>query len=217
MRTLWMIMVCLLSTLPATAAEFSAGFELGHAAGTGGQLQLGVADFAVGFPGSLRVSGSFAARDAGDPLAARHVFINDNTNGTPDETAAISVFSLDLVLPFTTFAGRPVQLYGGPRHARFKGTYEFIGGNEIFDIVSNEWGWGLGLESAFPMGTRAEMLLSAGVDYYLDGEIFGHDTGYLPDGTDINGRDDYTYEDAENAVNGAGIEPRLLLGVRWRL
>ena len=132
MRTLWTIMVCLLSTLPATAAEFTAGFELGHAAGTGGQLQLGVADFAVGFPGALRVSGSFAARDAGDPLAARHVFINDNTNGTPDETAAISVFSLDLVLPFTTFAGRPVQLYGGPRHARFKGTYEFIGGNEIF-------------------------------------------------------------------------------------
>ena len=163
------------------------------------------------------MTGAYAGLDPGDPYAARRIFINDNTNGTPEESGSLWQFGLDVVIPVRHFAGQPVNLFFGPRHARFTGNYEFIGGNEIFEIVNRQWGWGIGLESRFEMGSRAGLLISAGLDGYKASEISGHDTSYDPDGIDVNPRDDYTFDDADEAVNRPDWEPRLLLGVTWRL
>ena len=217
MKILWMIAACTLLSLPVAAADFTTGLQLGQNAGLGGQLQLGVEEFAQNLPASLRLTAGYARRDPGDPPAARSIFINDNTNGTPDESGSLWLMGLDVVVPVQKIGTQPLNLFFGPRYSRFTGEFEFIGGNEIFEITTREWGWGLGLESRFAMGERAALLVSGGVDYYLDAKISGHDTTYDPDGIDVNSRNDYTFDDAKDAINTTGWEPRLLLGVTWRL
>lgn len=57
--------------------------------------------------------------------------------------------------------------YGGVRHARFTGNYRFVGGNEDFDVRSNNWGIGGGLESHYRMSRRVDMAVTAGFDYFF--------------------------------------------------
>ena len=42
-----------------------------------------------------------------------------------------------------------------------------------------------------------------------------HDTFYSPDGTDVNGRADYDYQDANGAVNQPKFEFVLMLGFNY--
>lgn len=217
MKTCMILVACLALSVPVVAADFETGLQIGHVAGLGGQVQFGVGDFARNLPASLRVTAAYAGIDPGDPEAARRVFINDNTNGTPDESGKLWQFGMDFVIPVRHIGGQPINLFLGPRHSRYTGNFEFIGGNEIFEVVNRQWGWGFGLESRFEMGSRAGLLISAGMDAYKSSEITGHDTTYDPDGTDINGRDGYTFDDADEAINRPSFEPRLLLGVSWRL
>ena len=217
MKTTLIIMACLALSTSAIAADYEPGLQLGFTGGMGGQIQLGVADFAKNLPASLRVTAAYAAVDPGDPLAARRIFINDNTNGTPEESGSQWQFGMDFVIPVKHIGGQQVNLFLGPRYTRFTGNFEFIGGNEIFEITNREWGWGVGLESRFEMGSRAGLLISAGLEAYKAAEISGHDTTYDPDGTSVNGRDDYTFEEADDAINRPSLEPRLLIGLSWKL
>ena len=217
MKIVGIVVACLVVSLPAVAADFSTGMQLGQTGGVGGQVQFAVDDFAQNFPASLRWSASYARRDPGDPLGARRVFINDNTNGTPDESGRLWQFGMDFVFPVKKFGGQPLDLYFGPRYARFTGEFDFIGGNEIFEITNRSWGWGLGLESRFAMSRRASLLVSAGMEGYLDDAISGHDTTYSPDDDPVNGRNDYTFDDADEVINQPKWEPRLLIGVTWGL
>jgi hypothetical protein len=217
MKILGIAVAALIVSLPAAAADFSTGLQVGQVGGKGGQVQIAIDEFAQNFPASLRWTAGYARRDPGDPLGARRVFINDNTNGTPDEQGSLWQFGMDFVIPVRTVKGQPLDVYFGPRYSRFLATFDFIGGNEIFDITSRQWGWGFGLESRFAMGDRAALLLSAGVETYLDAEISGHDTAYSPDDEPVNGRNDYTFDDADEVIDQPQWEPRLLIGVTWGL
>ena len=57
-----------------------------------------------------------------------------------------------------------------------------------------------------------DLIFSTGFDYYLNSTIEGHDTAYNSDGTAINGRNDYTYSDADQAINQPKIVPRAMVG-----
>jgi hypothetical protein len=105
----------------------------------------------------------------------------------------------------------------GPRHSRFKGTSEYIGGNEKFDVTSQHWGLGAGLESFFPVGARTDLGLGGGVDYYFASTLTGHDTSYSPDGSTVNGREDYSHSTADEAIHQPKLELRLMLGFSRRL
>lgn len=221
MRHSWTPWLCSLlifcTAAPAAAAEFSAGLLLGHGIGLGGDFSLEAARFAEGMPFSLRLGLGYGALDPGDAVAARHVFINDNENGTPEADGHVYDWRLDLLreLDWGPLAG--TRFFAGPRYASFTGTFNFIGGNEKFDVTSSHWGWGAGLERRWAMSERWGFTLAGGADYYLASELTGHDTSYAPDGEDVNARDGYDYDTADEAINQPKLEWRLGLGLDLRL
>jgi hypothetical protein len=201
----------------ASATTRSIGVQGGAMGGLGMRADITFHHFTQDLPLSLRVGVGFAGCDAGDPLAARRVFINNNTNGTPEESGHIWQLRLDFVHPFTQIAGAPVNLGVGIRKARFTGTFNYVGGNENFDVTGSPWGVGVLLDTNFPIGKATDFVVAAGLDYYFSADLEGHDTTYSPDGTTVNPQEDYTWDDADAAINQPGWEPQLLIGLRWRL
>jgi hypothetical protein len=178
---------------------------------------FGVAsNFAEGFPLQARLGIGLTSVDAGSPPDARRVFINNATNGIPEERGQTTDFSLDLGYPVNVFSMNRAFLVGGVRYSRFKGNFKYVGGNEDFDVKSSHWGLGAALQSYFAMGGRFDLVLDAGLDYFFSSTLTGHDTAYAPDGTAVNPREDYTYSDADAAIGQPKFRPTLMVGVNYR-
>ena len=108
------------------------------------------------------------------------------------------------------------NIYGGVRHGYYNSHFEYIGGNETFDVTSNSWGLGGGLESSFPVSPRVSLMFSVGADYYFRSLLSGHDTYYRPNGDDLHAKEDYTYDDADEAIAQPDVEARLMFGVTYK-
>ncbi|MBK8167551.1 MAG: hypothetical protein IPK64_16525 [bacterium] len=201
----------------ATTPHRSAAFEMGATTGFGARADVTLHDITRDLPLSLRLGVGYAGRDAGDPLAARRVFINNNTNGTPDESGHSWQLRLDLVRPVARLGQAPVNLGVGVRKAYFTGTFDYIGGNENFDVTCRPWGLGFALDTAFAVGQSTSLTFAAGLDRYFGATMEGHDTAYSPDGTAINAQDDYAWADADDAINQPRWELTAVMGLRWHL
>jgi hypothetical protein len=204
-------------SVPGPGPTFSAGLSLGYLGGTAGQVSGRVSDFATGFPLSARLGVGYASVEPGKSAAARQVFINDATNGIPEESGNRWDFRLDLLYPVDLLSLPRAYIYGGPRYSRFKANFKYIGGNEDFDVLSNQWGFGSGLESNFSVSPRFDLVITTGLDYFQKATLSGHDTAYSPGGDDSNGRDGYTYDDADDAIDQPGFELQLMVGFSYRL
>lgn len=211
----WLTLAAAAST--AGAATRSVGVEGGAIAGVGARADITLHDFTRDLPLSLRLGLGYAGRDAGDALAARRAFINNNTNGTPVESGHTWQMRLDLVHPFARLGEVPVNLGVGVRKAWFTGTFDYVGGNENFDVTCRPWGLGFLLDTAFAVGDRADFTLAMGLDHYFGSTLEGHDTAYSPDGSIVNQTEDYTWEQADDAINQPKWEAIAGLGLRWRL
>lgn len=176
-----------------------------------------IADFTYDVPLAIKFGISYNLRDAGDPWAARKIFINDNTDGDPQKSGHSFDFRMDFAYPINIFPVRRTYLYAGPRLSFYTATFEFIGGNEFFDIESTQFGLGTGLETHLGISQNLSFVISGAFDYFFDSEIGGHDTFYNPDGTDISGRLDYTYEDADEAIDQPNYVIRLMVGLSFGL
>ncbi len=198
-----------------TATGWQAGLLAGYKGGFGIRASGTVSGFTPSFPVKARLGIGYVSVDAGRPLDARRVFINDATNGVPQKKGHYWDFNLDLLYPISLGSLPRAHLYGGLRHARFTGNFKFVGGNEDFDIKSNHWGFGAGLETYIGASPRFDVVISAGLDYYFSSRMTGHDTSYSPDGDDVNPRLDYTYDDADEAVGQPGFEFQFLLGFNY--
>jgi hypothetical protein len=205
---------CLCCTVPAHSAETSVGLGLGATAGFGVQGDFTFEHFTRDVPLSLRLSGAYSGRDAGHALDARRVFINNNTNGTPETSARTWQLRLDLLFPVATLGRTPLHLGLGARKAFFTGSFDYVGGNEKFDVTSDPWGVGAFLEAGFTVSDRLDFTLQLGLDQYFKSRLEGHDTAYEPDGDDVNPREDYTYDDADAAINQPKTEWFGLVGLR---
>ena len=203
------------TTPPASGPVFSGGLEMGYYGGTGVQAYGIVRNLAVDFPFNLRFAVGFASVEPGLPDAARQVFINDATNGIPEESGRQYDFRFDMLYPVNLFNLPQSYFFGGVRHARFNANFKFVGGNEDFDVKSNQWGIGTGVESFFAISSRMDLILHLGADYYFESRLVGHDTEYSPDGDNANARDGYSYDDADAAVNQPKFEPQFMLGVAY--
>lgn len=176
-----------------------------------------IADFTYDVPLAIKFGMSYNFRDAGDPWAARKIFINDNTDGDPQKSAHSFDFRMDFAYPINIFPVRKTYLYAGPRLSFYTATFEFVGGNEFFDIQSTQFGLGTGLETHLGISQNLSFVISGAFDYFFDSELGGHDTFYNPDGTDISGRLDYTYDDADEAISQPNYEVRLMVGLCFSL
>ena len=198
------------------AAEHTLGLDVGFYDGTGWHLHWETANFAQGFTTAVRLGIGRSSMDPGNSADARRIFINNATNGVPEAHGSMWNYRLDLLFPVSIKSLTNTRLFVGPRYTKFKGNFKYIGGNEDFDVVSNHWGFGLGLESSFTISRKISLRLGSGIDYFKKTTLQGHDTSYSPDGVIVNQREDYTYEAADKAINQPGIELRLMAGFYYR-
>lgn len=201
-------------TIPAPDSRVLVGVTLGYNSGQGIDATISPQHLFGQSPLHARFGLRYASVNAGDAALARHVFINDNTNGTPQESGHTLGLKLDLLYPVHLFASLRSHAFAGVRYTRFTGDYRYVGGNEDFEIVSHHWGFGGGLETAYPVSRRVAMTLTAGMDYFLPSRLYGHDTAYSPDGTSENPKGNYTYADADRAVGQPKLSPIMMVGLQ---
>lgn len=209
------LFILLCPVISAQSADFSGEFIAGYNGGLGFQLNFISANFARDFPMNVQLGLAYTSMNPGNAADARKIFINDATNGDPEKNGWMWDVRLDFLYQVKWLSMQRAYLYGGPRYAMFTANFNFIGGNEDFDITSDQWGLGLGLKAYFAMGNRFDFVTSAGFDYYFTSELSGHDTLYSPDGEDVNARNDYTFDDANDAINNPTFQLRFLVGVNY--
>lgn len=195
--------------------HFSGGVSLGYFGGSGLSFSLTASDFAQDLPVAFRLGVGYSRVEPGSPEEARRVFINNATNGTPTEKGWMWDYRFDLLVRTRIFGMRQANFFVGPRHIRFTGNFNYVGGNEEFDVTSHQWGFGAGLENSFTITQRLGLLVTAGCDYYASSWLTGHDTKYSPSGEVVNQQDDYTWTEADEAIAQPKIEPRLMLGLSY--
>jgi hypothetical protein len=208
--------ILLFSLTHLNAASFSSGILAGYNGGPGIYLNGEVSDFARNFPFKMRVGfGYTSITNPGKSLDARAIFINNNTNGSPRKKGHAWNMRMDLMYKVNWLSLPTAYFYGGPRYASFTGNFNFVGGNEDFDVVSDHWGVGVGIINYFPISKTFDLLIDLGSDYYIPSTMTGHDTSYSPDNENINSREDYKFEDADEAVNQPKYDLRLMMGLNY--
>ncbi len=197
--------------------KYYLGITAGYTHNFGVNVYGTIADFSYDIPLALKLSAGYNVRDAGNPWDARKVFINDNTDGDPDKSGHSIDLRLDFAYPVNILSLKKTFLFFGPRYSMYTATFEFVGGNEFFDITTSQFGLGTGLETYFGITPNLSLVFSGGFDFYFDSQIGGHDSFYNPDGTDISGREGFDFKDAADAINQPKYEFRLLVGLNFSL
>jgi hypothetical protein len=205
-------------------SKTSVTLQTGYNRGYGIMAGFAIHNLAEGLPGNLRISIGLNWLDPGNGLEARRIFINNNTNGTLEKSGKSIDFRADYMMPTHIFNLKNSYLIFGPRYSSFKANFNFVGGNENFDVTTQQWGVGLGLDNYFKMNKKWDISFALGLDYFFDNTLTGHDTSYSPDGDDINSRNDnqngnvpFTYDDADEAINQPQFMPRIMVGLLYKL
>lgn len=167
-------------------------------------------------PLSFDLGAGHAFVDPGRPDLARAVFINDATNGTPEESGGVWDLRADAVYGLQVKGFRDAGVFAGVRYSMFSGRFRFVGGNEDFTVTSNAWGMGVGLRGSLPVAERWSLTASLGLDWFPTQTLYGHDTSYSSNGESVNGRPGYGWSDADKAINQPWLLPSLLFGATWR-
>lgn len=197
---------------------FLGGFFLGYNGGKTVDGSLTAGNLFGAFPLRLRAGLRFSYGNGGEAQAARHAFINDATNGTPEDHGKTWGVKLDFLYPVGLLPGHNTQAYVGFRHANFTGTYRLVGANEEFNVTSSNWGFGGGLETQYPVSRSVSINLTAGLDYFIPSRLYGHDTAYTPSGSNqVNPRAGFSYSDADKAVAQPKLSPVMMAGLQFRL
>ncbi len=195
---------------------FTGQVQLGYFDGVSLHVSGTAANFAAGFPFKVRLGLGYAWVPTGDAVAARRVFIDNATNGTPTGRGKVWDARFDVIYETKLFSLERSQIFGGIRRSDFTAHFEYIGGNETFDVNSSQWGIGGGAETAFALSPRVDMIFSAGADYFFRSTLSGHDTYYRPNNDNTHPIANYTYKDADKAISQPDIQTRLMMGVAYR-
>jgi len=204
--------------------KFSGCALAGYNRGLGFQANVTASSFTKEFPFKLRFGLGYSFINPGDALDARRIFVNNNTNGTPEKKGRSLDLRLDFMISKQVFGLDDSYLIFGPRFSTFNGDFKYIGGNEDFEVKSHQWGIGAGIENHFKMTQNLNLVLAYGLDFYIPGTLTGHDTSYSPDNDNVNpARDNqnndvyFIYKDANRAIRQPEFMPHLMLGVSFGL
>ena len=205
-------------------SKFSAGILTGYNRGYGIQGNFTLHSSASQLPFDLRFGMGYTFLNPGIAMDARRIFINNNTNGTPEKSGRSIDYRLDFLIPRSIFGLSHSYVVFGPRGSSFKGNFKYVGGNEEFDVISHQWGVGGGIETHFQMVKNLNLLVAVGLDYYLPSTLHGHDTSYSPDNDNVNPRNDnenndtpFTYKDANKAIYQPVFMPYAMIGLNLAL
>jgi len=221
----WMMafLAAALISLPAHALEKYDMLMGGFYDGPSVSGTFGFSDIFTNVPIGAEVELGYSWTPAGNGILARRVFINDNTGGNDDAQSSGGFLDLGInatyLLPQTY---GPVKFYAfaGPRFGRYDVRWDYVGGDEDFDITSWVFGLGGGIRGVMPLGKQINAVLQLGIDYYPRSSIYGHDATYYPNNSNVNARTNdqgytYTYQDAENATTVPHIRPRVMVGIQF--
>jgi hypothetical protein len=204
--------------------QYSAGIMTGYNRGFGLQANLTAFNFPKDFPLELRFGIGLSLIDPGNAADARRIFINNATNGVPEKNGRSFDFRFDFLFPKTVFGNTNSFLILGPRFSTFRGHFDYVDGNEVFDVTSTQWGIGAGIENHFKLTQKLSLLLNYGLDVYLPGTLTGHDTSYSPNNDNVNAEENnqnndipFTYKDADKAIRQPFLMPHFMIGVNFKL
>jgi hypothetical protein len=216
LASLSLLIACL---APAPALDFFECFASGYRGDLAGTIGLGMRDLIPSIPiGARLTAGAVYQFDSGDATAARHIFINDNEGGSIEKWGLSHVLSLDITYKVLSGKNLRVEGYGGPRVSFYSAHFGFIGNNEVFAARSDSFGLGGGMQAVLRTGPRLAAVLSAGAEFYFPSRLYAHGTYYYtPSGVDQVPREDYTYKDADAAVNQPKFIPVAILGFEYSM
>lgn len=207
---------------PQESSKFSVGLKAGYNSGFGAQTNFTLYNLVQDIPIHLRLEIGYTNIDPGVSSDARRIFINNATNGTPEKKGKIIDYRLDFLFPIELLNDSFIKI--GPRHSKYKGNFKYIGGNEDFDVLSNQWGFGIGLGHFFKINDKLDFEINAGFDYFANATLTGHDTSYSPNDESINARNDnendnieFTFKEADQAINQPKYMPHIMLGINYQL
>ena len=205
-------------------SKFSAGVLAGYNRGYGLRADLTLHNAANELPFKLRFGLGYTILNPGNAADARRIFINNATNGEPEKKGRSIDYRLDFLFTKSIFGIPSSYIFLGPRGSSFKGNFKYIGGNEDFDVTSQQWGAGGGIESRFKLKDKMNLVIAMGLDFYLPSTLKGHDTSYSPDNDNVNGRNDnenndnpFTYKDADKAIYQPRFMPFAMIGLNFGL
>jgi len=217
-KLFWVFPVLLCMSGIAYSADFSLGLHTGYKGGMSVGGSGMISDFAQGFPLAVEFGGTYSSlSNPGDPWRARRVFIENATNGTPEESGRTWDFKMEFLYNLRLSGVKATYLYAGGRYSSFDGLFHYVGANEEFDVTSTQWGVSMGTRWLFAMGSRINLMLSGGVVGYFNGSLHGHDTTYNPDNQNVNPKENFKYADASSAVSVPRVQPELLVGISFTL
>jgi hypothetical protein len=200
----------------ASAVDLGASGMLGYQQGVGIRATGEASRLIPDAPLGLSFSVAYVFMDPGNAEAARSIFINDATNGTPETSGQTWTLGLNAIWYLRVPGTENFGIVLGPRFSAFSGRFHYVGGNEDFTVTTEEWGVGTGVQCSVPLSPHWGIALSAGFDWYPSATLYGHDTSYSTNGTIVNGRNAYAWSDANAAVNQPQYVPSILIGVSWR-
>jgi len=202
-------------------SDYSIGLDVGYNRGLGFQASFTANKPLASLPIGVRIGLGYNKLEPGNSADARRIFINNATNGVPEKKAKSFDYRMDLLLPTSILGNSNSVITLGPRYSSFRANFKYVGGNEDFDVTSRQLGFGLGLESRYAISGDMDLFVGAGLDYFLDNTLIGHDTQYSPGDDNVNARNDnqnenvqFSYSDADGSISQPQLMPRLLVGVR---
>ena len=205
-------------------SSFAIGLNSGYNRGMTININATALQPVQSIPIQFRIGLGYSNLDPGSAADARRIFINNATNGVPEEKAKVFDYRLDFLWPTNLLNMNEAYWVLGPRYSSYTANFKYVGGNEDFDVTSKQFGLGLGAESHFTISENLNLVAAAGLDYFFDNTLQGHDTSYSPDNDNVNPRNDnqnndeqFTYKDADKAINQPNFMPRVLLGVQFKL
>lgn len=208
----------------ADESKFALGISTGYNRGFGGQVSITALRPLESLPVQIRFGFGITKLNPGNSADARRIFINNATNGVPEEKAKSFDYRLDFMFDSNFMDSESSKIVFGPRYSSFKANFKYVGGNEDFDVTSKQFGLGLGAESQFKINDKLNLLAAIGLDYFFNNTLIGHDTQYSPDDDNVNARNDntndnaeFTFKDANEAIKQPSLMPRVLIGLVYKL
>ena len=191
-------------------------FRVGYANDFAVELGFKLDELSPELPLSVKASGGYIRQvSAGNADAARQVFINDATNGSPSEYGESWYYGVTLAYEFITADSLGVSVFGSGKRNQYNAFFIFTGGNEAFRVTTTQFGVGGGLELVVRSEPgKSGFALGGGAEYYFLSRIDSHGTFfYTPDGVDSRPRNDFTFEDADETINQPRLRPFVTLAV----